>query len=258
MKQSIYLLLFFSFFTLNIQAQSGSSNANYANQKNGWLMYFGQHPIAEHWKLHTEYQFRRSEYFKFWQQSLLRIGVEYEISPTLSVTLGHAWIHTFPYGDQPIGQETGEQRIWQQMLIQNTFGRINIGHRYRLEQRWIENNYTNPDGTSIKDGYIYSNRFRYRFSVSIPINKPDISKGSAFISLYDEPFISFGNVIKNNHFDQNRFYAALGYQYSADGNIQIGYLNQLLIKSDGIRREINHTLQIGITQHLDLRRQERT
>lgn len=89
--------------------------------------------------------------------------------------------------------------------------------------------------------------------INFPLNKPTITKGTAFLSIYDEPFISFGIAIKRNHFDQNRFYAALGYQYSASGNVQLGYLNQLLIKPDGIRREINHTLQIGITQHLDLR-----
>ncbi|MBK7427398.1 MAG: DUF2490 domain-containing protein [Saprospiraceae bacterium] len=55
--------------------------------------------------------------------------------------------------------------------------------------------------------------------VNISINKPTIIKGATFLSIYDEPFISFGDAIKNNHLDQNRFYVALGYQYSVKGNI---------------------------------------
>lgn len=253
MKHFIYLLLIFSLLYVEAKSQGTGTNPNNAVQENVWVMYFGNHTIAEHWKLHTEYQWRRSEYFQNWQQSLLRLGVDYLISPALSATLGYGWINTYPYGEQPIVGETGEHRLWQQIILNNRIGRLHVQHRYRLEQRWVDRWLANSDGSIYSDGYNYSNRLRYRIMLNFPLNQPTITKGAAFLSIYDEPFISFGIAIKRNHFDQNRFYAAVGYQYSESGNIQLGYLNQLLIKPDGFRREINHTLQIGITQHLDLR-----
>lgn len=253
MKHILYLVIFFIFWAMSATAQSIKPNPNKAIQNNAWVMYFGQHRIAENWKLHTEYQWRRSEYFNNWQQSLLRLGTEYSFNPTLSGTIGYGWINTYPYGEQPVSGETGEHRAWQQIVLNGRIGRLSIQHRYRLEQRWIERLTTTPDGSLFNDGFNYSNRLRYRLIVNMPINKPTISKGATFISIYDEPFVSWGGVIQNNHLDQNRFYAALGYQYSPEGNVQLGYLNQVLIKSDGIRREINHTLQIAFTHHLDLR-----
>ncbi len=253
MKHFFCLVIVIPFLAINATAQTIKSNPNKAVQNNAWIMYFGQHTLAEKWKLHTEYQWRRSEYFNYWHQSLLRLGAEYAINPILSGTLGYGWINTYPYGEQPIPGETGEHRAWQQIVLNSKIGRLSIQHRYRLEQRWIERLASAPNGSIVNDGFNYSNRVRYRLIVNMPLNKPSISKGATFISIYDEPFVSWGGAIQNNHLDQNRFYAALGYQYSPDGNIQLGYLNQVLIKTGGISREVNHTLQIAFTHHLDLR-----
>jgi hypothetical protein len=53
------------------------SQKNIANQQHAWVTYQGNHKLSAKWGLHTEYQWRRADYFQDWQQSLLRIGLDY-------------------------------------------------------------------------------------------------------------------------------------------------------------------------------------
>jgi hypothetical protein len=103
----------------------------------------------------------------------------------------------------------------------------------------------------VREGWLYANRIRYRFMVNIPFNKKEMSKGAVFLSVQDEVFINFGKTINYNIFDQNRLYGGLGYQFVNNGNIQLGYMNQLLEKPDGIRFESNHTLVLSLTYNID-------
>jgi hypothetical protein len=170
------------------------------------------------------------------------------------VTAGFGHIVTYPYGDYPVPATFTEYRAWEQLILSHNSGRLIFQHRYRLEQRWLENMIKRPTQTFVRDGFVYSNRFRYKFTLTMPINKDKISKGSIFTAFYDELFINFGKNIKYNIFDQNRLYAAIGYQLNPYANIQAGYLNQIVLKPDGKKQEMNHTLQAALTWNIDLRR----
>ena len=61
---------------------------NIANQQGAWLMYFGNHKLTEKFSLHSEYQWRRSDFFNSWQQSLMRIGLDYKFNKDNIVTAG--------------------------------------------------------------------------------------------------------------------------------------------------------------------------
>jgi hypothetical protein len=54
-----------------------------------------------------------------------------------------------------------------------------------------------------------------------------------------------------NIFDQNRLYFALGYRMPKLGRLELGYLSQILNKSNGTQVENNNTLQIGLSSTLD-------
>lgn len=245
------LLLLISFF---LTAQTGIRQSSH--QFHGWLMYFGNHRISNKWSLHTEYQWRRADGFNLWQQSLARIGVDYRIKDNTIVTAGYGHIITFPYGDFPVPVSFIEHRGWEQLVLTHSTGRIHFNHRYRLEQRWLENMIKSSSGEFKRDGFLYSNRMRYKLMVTIPINKTKLDVGTFFANVYDEPFISFGENVKYNLLDQNRLYAAIGYQFHKMGNIQAGYLNQIIIKPSGTRQEINHTVQIGLTWSMDWRKKQ--
>jgi hypothetical protein len=253
MKKIIFIL-FPLLISPGVFGQPGIRQSSH--QTHGWLMYFGNHRISNKLSLHTEYQWRRADGFKNWQQSLARIGFDYRIKDNTIVTAGYGHIITFPYGDFPVPTSFVEHRTWEQLILTHSNGRVHFNHRYRLEQRWQENMIKDVEGKFVRDGHLYSNRMRYKFMVTVPINSTKMEVGTFFASVYDEPFISFGKNVKYNLLDQNRLYAAIGYQFHKTGNIQAGYLNQIIIKPLGNRQEINHTIQIGLTWSMDWRKKQ--
>jgi Protein of unknown function (DUF2490) len=218
-----------------------------SNQQHAWTSFQGNHKLNDHWGIHTEYQWRREDFYSHWQQSLLRLGVDYYSKNKFQYTAGYGWIKSFLYGDQPIGHETNEHRIWEQFQYKTKFPYGEIVHRYRLEQRFIENWVKDAQGVYAKDGYLYRNRFRYRFLVNIPLNKREMGPKTLFLTAYDEVFLGFGKGIAKNILDQNRANFGIGWMQSPALSFQIGYLNQFVVKTDAIKMERNHTLNIGFT-----------
>ncbi len=225
-----------------------------STQSHAWTMYTGNHRLTEKWGIHTEYQWRRSDFYEHWQQSLMRLGVDYYGKGGAQYTIGYGWIESFAYGDQPIAKSFNEHRIWQQLILKSKYGKVDFQHRYRTEQRFLENWIKNSDGTFTRDGFNFRQRVRYRFMATVPLSRKEMLDNTLFLSLYDEVFLGFGSRIGKNILDQNRLSATLGWRFNKDFNIQLGYLNQYVIKSDGIKQERNHTLQLGMTYNLDFRK----
>ncbi|MDC9722162.1 MAG: DUF2490 domain-containing protein [Urechidicola sp.] len=179
-----------------------------------WLMYFGTNRISDDFSIHTEIQYRNHTLTpNNVEQLLLRTGLNYHFSEKATVTAGYAYIPSYVYESEQTSPEVEEHRIWQQFILTNKIGRVKFEHRYRVEQRWV-----NQD---------YKNRLRYRLMLFVPLNKPVIEKGAFFLGVYDEIFIN----TKESFFDRNRLYGALGYQINKDINIQTGMLHQQLSNS---------------------------
>jgi hypothetical protein len=222
-----------------------------SEQNHAWVMYTGNHRLTQKWGLHTEYQWRRADLFNDWQQSLLRLGVDYYTKQNTQLTVGYGWIRSYEYGVQPIAHNNNEHRIWEQFIMKNKVGRVDFQHRYRLEQRFIENWVKNPDASYSQDGMLFRQRVRYRLMATVPLSRKELSDNTLFLAAYDEPFLGFGKGIAKNVLDQNRLYFALGWRFNKNCNVQLGYLNQYIVKKDGIQAERNHTLQVGVTYNLD-------
>ena len=191
------------FISNNIKGQNPEENLG------NWFMYFGTHKLSEKYSLHYETQLRNYELVSNFNQLLPRVGLNYHIDKNTSLTAGYAFIPTQNVFDQGWGEEmVAENRIWEQFILKNVVNRMKIRHRYRLEQRWVK----------LGEETTYKNRARYMLSVKLPISKNEDSP--LFISLYDEIFLN----ISDNPFDQNRLFAALGYQFNKQMNFQVGYL----------------------------------
>jgi hypothetical protein len=52
--------------------------------------------------------------------------------------------------------------------------------------------------------------------------------------------------VRLNVFDQNRAYAGVGYQAGRHTRLEAGYLNQLVLRANGLEMENNHTLQLAL------------
>ena len=196
-------MIFTMFISNNVKGQNIEENLG------SWWMYFGTHKFSEKYSLHYETQLRNYEIVSNFYQLLPRVGLNYHIDKNTSITAGYAWIPTqTSMGEGFDGDLVTENRIWQQFILKNKVGNINFRHRYRLEQRWIK----------LGEETKYKNRARYMLSLRLPISKNEDSP--LFISLYDEIFLN----ISDTPFDQNRLFAALGYQINKQMNFQLGYL----------------------------------
>jgi hypothetical protein len=244
-----FSFLLFGFISLQLQAQSVRQ---FDEQFHAWYVLMGNHTLTNHIRLHTEAQFRRAGIITPTQQHLFRVGIDYKLNNNIIITAGYCYVYTGSYGKQPAVLPFNEHRGWEQLLLMHKVGRVVVQHRYRLENRWIER----YDATSQSNKVFYANRFRYRLQASVPLNKPEISAGAFFAVVNDELWVNFGKEIRFNVFDQNRAYAGFGFQIDKVCNVQLGYLNQLIFKSDGIRVENNHTLQFAFFCNLDFRRAE--
>jgi hypothetical protein len=221
-----------------------------ADQTNSWFMYFGDHAVARRWALHAEAQVRRADGAAEWQQLLLRPGLIYTVSPDVRLTAGYGHITTWPYGEQPARARFPEHRTWQQLQLAQRTGRVAWQHRYRLEQRWVDVPLATPGGVD----RTYTNRMRYLVRATVPLRGRTVAVGTPYLSVYDEAMVNWGRSVGRNVFDQNRAYGALGWRLTPGTRVEVGYLQQLLAKPDGVRLERNHTLQAAIFQSSPLGR----
>jgi hypothetical protein len=147
------------------------------------------------------------------EQLLLRTGIGYNLSENNNnLLLGYGYILSQNYLDMTDEKENiNEHRIFQQFITRQSFSRFKIQHRYRFEQRWIEE----AD---------FRLRFRYFLSFNIPFNNADIVEKTWYGSIYNEIFINNDRVI----FDRNRLYFGIGYMLNNTAKFELGYMNQFL------------------------------
>ena len=208
----------------------GSMFLGAQNNTGNWLMYFGTNKISEKFSIHTEAQYRNHTISPTnVEQLLLRTGLNYHFKPNASATFGYAHIGNYDYESDRKSPEVEEHRIWQQFLTSNTIGRVKFEHRYRLEERFVEDK--------------FKMRFRYRLMLFLPINRPKIETGTLYLGVYDELFIND----KRTFFDRNRLYGGFGYQYADNIHFQVGLLRQEVQKS------AKTFLQFGLIFNTDLR-----
>ena len=234
MKKLVFLIFLFSYFS------STDMCAQKAHQVNSWWTYAGNHRMHDKVSLHTVYSFRRSEFLKEWQQALLRVGLNYHFSDKVVFTAGYDWVTTYPYGDQPIAEKTTEHRIIEQVVIKNNFKYVNLSQLYRIEQRFSNE--------------VLSHRVRYRMTAIVPLGKTESEKQKFFLSVFNEVFVNFGKKARGHYFDQNWFYAGIGYPFKKGVTLNAGYMNQYLVKADNKHIESNHTPQFGISYGFDFRK----
>lgn len=179
------------------------------NEFGNWLMYFGTNRITDQWSIHSEVQYRNHTIEPVnVEQLLLRTGLNYHLNKNTILTGGYAYIGSYDFESEQKAPESNEHRLFQQLILFNQVSRLKFEHRYRFEQRWV-----NDD---------FKFRLRYRIMAFIPLNKPKIEANTFFIGVYNEIFMNTKDVF----FDRNRFYTALGYQINKTMQVQLGYLYQ--------------------------------
>ncbi len=250
MKKIILIIVLIS--TIKIAQAQSAPNYNIQLNSNAWLMYFGDHKFSDKWGVHLEAQLRRNDFLSKPQQLLLRTGINYYVNANLFFTAGYCFVQTYPYGVFPVKIAYPEHRLWEQVQIKNQVDRFEWTHRFRLEQRFS----SLPAYDSLTAAYmvgdaVYTNRARILNRVSVPFKGKAIVDKSFYIAAYDELFTNFGKNIGKNIFDQNRAYIALGYKLPNVGRLEAGFMQQAILKSDGVKIENNRTFQLGLTSNIN-------
>jgi hypothetical protein len=205
-------------------------------------MYFGDHPLGVgSWGFHFDGQLRMEGAFDRRNQLLLRPGVNYDVSENLQLSGGYAFIDTSGPKDAPPGFDVPENRFWQQLILKQRLGSTRMMHRYRVEQRFVGNVRENAAGEGEVDGTTYLNRVRYFLKATIPFS----AESRYYAAFYNELMIGFGDNVRNNIFDQNRSYAAIGFRTGAAESLEIGYLLQIVQDPSGALIQYNHTFQLA-------------
>ena len=211
--QSLSFLLVL-FITASVNAQKGDMG--------NWFLYFGNQKINNKWNWHNEVQYRNYNFAVDLEQLLLRTGIGYNLSENNNnVLLGYAYVYSEPYiAGTNDKSNTNEHRIFQQFNTKEKFGRVNIQHRYRFEQRFIEGD--------------FKMRARYFLSFNVPINKKEMEKNAVYASVYNEIFIN----TEPDYFDRNRIYGGVGYCFNKNFKVEAGVMTQILSNSSRTQFQI--------------------
>ena len=180
-----------------------AQDSNFGN----WMIYFGNKQLNSKWNLHHEVQYRNYNAIGDLEQLLLRTGLGYNLTDNTNILMGYGYILSENYiANTDEKFQVNEHRIYQQLITKQKFKNITIQHRYRFEQRFVEDD--------------FKLRFRYFLGVNAPLSKKETNKW--YLSAYNELFIN----TESSVFDRNRLYGGLGYKISNSVRMELGYMNQ--------------------------------
>ncbi|MDR6786291.1 hypothetical protein ABIE26_005010 [Pedobacter africanus] len=230
MKLLISTFFLISFFALNSFSQT-------RQQHSGWLFILNSTKFNDKWGAHLDVQLRSEDNWDGVRNFLFRPGVTYYIDKNSNATLGYLLANTYLSLDGLRDNILTEHRIWEQYILTHKIKTLNIQHRFRLEQRFMETN----------QGNVFAQRLRYFFRFVLPVgHKQEIFTKGPFIALQNELFFNVQNRSKlNNHiFDQNRAYGAVGYRFSKSFDLEAGYMNQAM--KGTTNNTMNNIVQLAI------------
>ncbi|MDO5969336.1 DUF2490 domain-containing protein [Flavivirga aquimarina] len=191
---------------LMLPAYVQSQESNFGN----WLIYIGNKKLNKKWNIHNEVQYRNYDAIGDLEQLLLRTGLGYTFNEGKNnVLLGYGYILSENYvGDTNNKVSVNEHRIFQQFVSKQSIGNVGLSHRYRFEQRFVEDD--------------FKMRLRYFLAFKIPFKTKEKENSKFYLSAYNEIFLN----TESSVFDRNRSYGGLGYTLNKNIRIEAGYMNQ--------------------------------
>lgn len=191
----------------------------------------------------NEAHYRRTKFLKDWQQLLIRPSVHYKYNNTLEFSAGYSYAKNFG-----VSYDINENNVWEQVLLSHTSGKSKFKHRFRFEQRFIDQLVEIDNGVFTKVNDDFKMRFRYRFTWGMPLVK--VSKNKHIdIAVFDEVWLNTDSGIVPKSLNQNWFYVGVSYPILKKASLGIGYMNDYVPLNDDSFKS-NHILQTTLKYHI--------
>jgi hypothetical protein len=218
------------------------------HREQAWLGFFNQTRITNKFGLWLDVHYRQTDNFvdrPF--QFMVRPGATWFIRDNLRFTAGYAFVNHFPA--KGLDTSRPEHRAWQQIWWNQKYTGLTTLQWLRLEERF--NRKTMND--ALQDGYNFNYRIRYNMAFFIPLTGKEIIPKTPFVAVMNEVFLNFGGKTVYNTFDQNRFFAGIGYQFTPHLNAQLGYMNIYQQEASGNNYMATNAVRLFFFHNLDWR-----
>lgn len=191
-----------------------------------WNIINLKYTVNSKWSVFGEAQLRSLKFYDDFHYYEYKGAVNFKAHKNLALSIGTGSYQTYKEGgDFVVPKNNDEFRIWPQMVVYQSIGKLKVEQRYRAEFRFTSNG--------------YRNRFRYRLGLSYPFGKENKDYKPFQISATNELFFTDNEP----YFERNRLLLALNYKPSKNTTLQLGYLHQFDYKiNDETGRDF---LQIG-------------
>jgi hypothetical protein len=218
MKQSLSILIILVLFPGRIFAQNFDLGS--------WNIVNLKYNHSEKWSAFGEAQLRSLKFYDNFHYYEYKGGINFSVEKNVRLTLAAGSYQTYKEGgDFVLPKNNDEFRLWPQVILIQSIGKLKIEQRYRAEFRFTSNG--------------YRNRFRYRFGIAYPFGKERNEYKPFQVIANNELFFTD----KEPYFERNRVSLAFSCKPSKATTIQIGYLHQFDYKiNDETGRDF---LQIG-------------
>ena len=192
-----------------------------------WTVVSGKHILSERFSIPTIGILRNYEIFHRYEFVFFRTGLTYKISPRLSGTMGYAYLDSQPFIESPEALGAQQHWLYEELSHKMSLGSLGISNRVRLESRW-KRNASDTDLT---------HRTRYRLMLTHPLGK------NFYIKWFNELFVN----LQDSFFNQNRWHLGIGYVFSPNVKLEMGYLKNHFPSVH------YHRIRIGLLFKTDLR-----
>ncbi len=161
------------------------------------------------WSAFAETQLRSLKFYNNFHYYEYKGGINYKLNKEVSFTLAAGNYQTYKEGGNfVLPKNNYEFRLWPQLSLTQTIGKLKFEQRYRSEFRFTNNG--------------YRNRFRYRLALMYAFGKQKNDYKPFQLSISNELFFTY----KEPYFERNRIQTAFNYRVNKRASIQLGYLHQ--------------------------------
>jgi hypothetical protein len=236
------------FATLALYTQGQNKTVTQVEQT--WFGYFNQTRFTQRSGLWFDPQIRLTDNFtNRVGLTIFRLGYIYFLQDNVRLTAGYG--HITSYSGSDVAPDIPEHRPWQQIQWFDKRKHFTMMQYVRLEERFRRK----ASGDVLLDEYLFNYRLRHNISFTIPLKAGGVQPNTPFIFVNNEVMINAGKEIVNNYFDQNRFFAGLGYQFTKTLNAQVGYLNVFISQPTPYTYTDAHAIRLFVFHNLDFRKE---